>query len=241
MLVIENIDVFRGSTHVLHSVSLEVGHGEIVSLIGANGAGKTTTLRTISGLLHPKNGSILYRPDEKTKPINIQTLSPNKIVKLGISQTPEGRGIFPQLSVKENLLIGAYNREDNKINDSMEMIYTMFPILKKRSKLDANKLSGGEQMMLALGRSLMSRPKFLILDEPSLGLAPLIVEQIFEMLKEINKKGVTILLVEQNAVMALELSDRAYVIETGKIVLHGKSSELSSNQEVQNAYLGGVK
>lgn len=241
MLVIENIDVFRGSTHVLHSVSLEVGHGEIVSLIGANGAGKTTTLRTISGLLHPKNGSILYRPDEKTKPINIQTLSPNKIVKLGISQTPEGRGIFPQLSVKENLLIGAYNREDNKINDSMEMIYTMFPILKKRSKLDANKLSGGEQMMLALGRSLMSQPKFLILDEPSLGLAPLIVEQIFEMLKEINKKGVTILLVEQNAVMALELSDRAYVIETGKIVLHGKSSELSSNQEVQNAYLGGVK
>lgn len=241
MLVVENIDVFRGSTHVLHSVSLEVGHGEIVSLIGANGAGKTTTLRTISGLLHPKKGSILYRPDEKAKPINIQTLSPNKIVKLGISQTPEGRGIFPQLSVKENLLIGAYNREDNKINDSMEMIYTMFPILEKRSKLDANKLSGGEQMMLALGRSLMSRPKFLILDEPSLGLAPLIVEQIFEMLKEINKKGVTILLVEQNAVMALELSDRAYVIETGKIVLHGKSSELSSNQEVQNAYLGGVK
>jgi len=240
MLKIKNIDVFRGSTHVLHNLSLEVHHGEIVSLIGANGAGKTTTLRTISGLLSPKNGDILYRPDKKLEQTNIVSLAPDKIVKLGISQTPEGRGIFPQLSVKENLLVGSYNRTDNKIEEDIQTIYTMFPILKDRAKLDAGKLSGGEQMMLALGRSLMSKPKFLILDEPSLGLAPLIVEQIFEMLEKINKQGVTILLVEQNAVMALELSDRTYVLETGKIVLHGKSKDLSSNKEVQNAYLGGI-
>ena len=241
MLKIKNIDVYRGSTHVLHNLSLEVHHGEIVSLIGANGAGKTTTLRTISGLLSPKNGEILYSPDVESKQISIVSLSPDKIVKLGISQTPEGRGIFPQLSVKENLLVGAYNRTDNKIEHDILSIYTMFPILEKRAKLEAGKLSGGEQMMLALGRALMSRPKFLILDEPSLGLAPLIIEQIFEMLKKINKQGVTILLVEQNAVMALELSSRAYVIETGKIALHGKSSDLSSNKEVQNAYLGGME
>lgn len=241
MLKIKNIDVFRGSTHVLHSLSLEVKHGEIVSLIGANGAGKTTTLRTISGLLHPKNGEILYRANVEDEYINIQKLSPDKIVKLGISQTPEGRGIFPQLSVKENLLIGAYNRTDDNIEDTLLSMYEMFPILEKRENLEASKLSGGEQMMLALGRSLMSEPKFLILDEPSLGLAPLIVEQIFQMLERINKQGVTILLVEQNAVMAMELSNRTYVIETGKIVLSGESSQLATNKQVQDAYLGGIK
>ena len=241
MLKIKNIDVYRGSTHVLHHLNLEVKDREIVSLIGANGAGKTTTLRTISGLLRPKNGEILYKTDTDSHPIDTTSLPPNEIVKLGISHTPEGRGIFPQLTVKENLLVGAYNRVDDQIESDLLSMYNMFPILQKRSRLDAGKLSGGEQMMLSLGRALMSRPKFLILDEPSLGLAPLIVEQIFDMLKRINEQGVTILLVEQNAVMALELSSRAYVLETGRIVLEGESADLITNKKVQDAYLGGAE
>jgi branched-chain amino acid transport system ATP-binding protein len=239
MLSVENIDVYRGKTHVLRQVNLHVNHGEIIALIGANGSGKTTTLRTISGLLHPANGKILYSPEKKEKQIEISLLPPEQIVSTGISQCPEGRGIFSQLSVKENLLVGGYLRTDNKIGHDIQSIYEMFPILEERSTQIAGSLSGGEQMMLALGRSLMSRPKLLILDEPSLGLAPLVIETIFTMLKKINSQGVTILIVEQNAVMALELSHRAYVLETGQVTLSGRSEDLALSPQVQKAYLGG--
>jgi len=239
MLTVNNIDVYRGKTQVLHQVDLHVGHGEIVALIGANGAGKTTTLKTISGFLRPTVGSVLYTTVENNKPMDLSTMAPEQIVGVGISQCPEGRGVFSQLSVKENLLIGAYLRSDNEIEKDIQSTYEMFPILEERSKQAAGNLSGGEQMMLALSRSLMSRPKLLILDEPSLGLAPLIVESIFVMLKKINLQGITILIVEQNAVMALELSHRAYVLETGRMVLSGQSADLTSNPQVQKAYLGG--
>lgn len=239
MLSVENIDVYRGKTHVLRQVNLHVNHGEIIALIGANGSGKTTTLRTISGLLHPANGKIFYSPGKEEKQIEISLLPPEQIVSAGISQCPEGRGIFSQLSVKENLLVGGYLRTDNKIGHDIQSIYEMFPILEERSTQTAGNLSGGEQMMLALGRSLMSRPKLLILDEPSLGLAPLVIETIFTMLKRINSQGVTILIVEQNAVMALELSHRAYVLETGRVTLSGRSADLALNPQVQKAYLGG--
>jgi branched-chain amino acid transport system ATP-binding protein len=238
MLRVENIDVYRGKTHVLRQVSLNVGHGEIIALIGANGAGKTTILKTISGLLHPTKGKILYAPEKTKKPIDITSKKPEQIVASGLCQCPEGRGIFSQLSVKENLLIGAYLRSDNKINDDVKSVYEMFPILEERSKLVAGNLSGGEQMMLAIGRALMGRPALLMLDEPSLGLAPFAVETIFQLIKKINKEGVTILLVEQNAVMALELSHRAYVLETGSVVLQGKSSKLVHDENVRKIYLG---
>ncbi len=239
MLTIENIDVYRGKTHVLHNVHLHVGHGEIVALIGANGAGKTTTLKTISGFLSPLKGRIIYTPEKGEKSFYASSMEPEQIVAAGISHCPEGRGVFSQLSIKENLLIGAYLRSDNEIEKDIQSIYEKFPILEERSNQAAGKLSGGEQMMLALGRSLMSRPKLLILDEPSLGLAPLIIETIFDMLKMINTQGVTILIVEQNAVMALELSHRAYVLETGRVVLFGRSSDLARNPQVRKAYLGG--
>ncbi len=239
MLIIEKIDVYRGKTHVLHQVDLHVGHGEIIALIGANGAGKTTTLKTISGLLRPEKGKILYSSRKGKTAVDISSMAPEQIVGAGISQCPEGRGIFSQLSVKENLLVGAYLRSDNEIEKDLQIVNKMFPILGERSNQAAGNLSGGEQMMLALGRSLMSRPKLLILDEPSLGLAPLIIETIFNMLLKINSQGVTILLVEQNAVMALELSHRAYVLETGSVALYGKSSDLALNPMVQKAYLGG--
>jgi len=239
MLTVKNVDVYRGKTHVLHQVNLHISHGEIVALIGANGAGKTTTLKTISGFLRPVAGSVLYSTVKNNKPMDLSTMAPEQIVGAGISHCPEGRGVFAQLSVKENLLIGAYLRSDNEIEKDIQAIYEMFPILEERAKQTAGNLSGGEQMMLALSRSLMSRPELLILDEPSLGLAPLIVESIFVMLKKINLQGVTILIVEQNAVMALELSHRAYVLETGRMVLSGQSTDLASNPEVQKAYLGG--
>jgi len=239
MLTVENVDVYRGKTHVLHQLNLTVSHGEIIALIGANGAGKTTTLRTISGLLRPVTGQIHYTPEKGEKPIEITSMAPEMIVKSGISQCPEGRGIFSQLSVRENLLVGAYLRSDNEIEKDLQSIYKTFPILGERAAQAGGNLSGGEQMMLAIGRSLMSRPNLLILDEPSLGLAPLIMETIFDMIKKIRDQGVTILLVEQNAVMALELSDRAYVLETGCVALFGQSDELARNPQVRKAYLGG--
>ncbi len=241
MLKLENVDVFLGKTQVLHQLSMSVKHGEIIALIGANGVGKTTVLRTVSGLVRPVTGRLLYSPDNGSKPLDLTSVLPEQIVKVGISQCPEGRGIFSQLSVKENLLIGAYLREDDNIGKDLEFIYQTFPVLKERSKLAGGVLSGGEQMMLALGRSLMSRPKLLILDEPSLGLAPIMIETLFNMIRNIRRLGVTILLVEQNATMALELADRAYVLENGRVALSGKSENLARNSLVRKAYLGGVK
>jgi branched-chain amino acid transport system ATP-binding protein len=216
-----------------------VGHGEIVALVGANGAGKTTTLRTVSGLLHPARGWIGYSPKKGDPAIDITQLPAEQIVALGISHCPEGRGIFSQLSVQENLRIGAYLRGDKEIQRDLDMVFGMFPILKDRLNQAGGVLSGGEQMMLALGRALMSRPRLLILDEPSLGLAPLAIEIIFNMIETINQQGVTILIVEQNAVMALELSSRAYVIETGQVLLSGASRDLACDPGVRKAFLGG--
>lgn len=238
MLVIENIDTYRGKTHVLHGLNLRVEQGEIIALIGANGAGKTTTLRTVSGLLRPVNGRILYTARKGASPVDLTRMAPEQIVQSGISQCPEGRGIFAGLTVKENLMIGAFLRNDNEIEADLASVCRTFPILGERSGQAGGSLSGGEQMMLALGRSLMSRPTLLILDEPSLGLAPLIIETIFEMIRTIRDQGVTILIVEQNAVMALELSDRAYVLETGRVTLSGKSRDLARNPRVKKAYLG---
>ncbi len=240
MLQLDGINVLRGNTHVLHGVSLEVGFDEIVALIGANGAGKTSTLRAISGLLQIRDGQISYRPDSQAEPLQLHRMAAEAIVAKGLSHCPEGRGIFGGLSVQENLQIGAYLRDDKAaIQRDIERVHEMFPILAERSRQTAGTLSGGEQMMLALGRSLMSNPKLLILDEPSLGLAPLVVESIFEMLESINRQGVTILLVEQNAVMALELAHRAYVLEHGRISMTGTGAELADDDNVRKAYLGG--
>ena len=240
MLQVDGVDVLRGNTHVLHEVSLNVGKGEIVALIGANGAGKTTTLRAVSGLLSPRTGKILYRPEKGDTPLSLHKMSAENIVATGLCHCPEGRGIFGGLTVLENLSLGAYLRDDTDgIREDLEHIHDMFPILSDRARQTAGTLSGGEQMMLALGRSLMSRPKLLMLDEPSLGLAPLVVESIFEMLEEINNQGVTVLLVEQNAVMALELAHRAYVIETGRVTMTGTGAELANDDNVRKAYLGG--
>jgi branched-chain amino acid transport system ATP-binding protein len=239
MLRIDDIEVYRGRTNVLKGVSLEIARGEIVALIGANGAGKTTTLRTVSGLLRPYSGRIVYQPDADRE-FPIDRLPPEEIVRQGISHCPEGRGIFAGLTVKENLMVGAYLRRDKPgIREDFERVCKLFPILEKRTSQAAGSLSGGEQAMLAIGRSLMARPRLLILDEPSLGLAPLVVGRIFELLAEINAQGVTILLVEQNAVMALDLSHRAYVLETGRVILSGPSSEIACDDAVRRAYLGG--
>ncbi len=240
MLRIEGIDVFRGNTHVLRDVSMTVAQGEIVALIGANGAGKTTTLRTISGLLQPRKGRLEYRPNGEGRSLDLGSMQAEKIVAAGLCHCPEGRGVFSRLTVRENLLMGAYLRDDNEgIRRDMERVKSMFPILADRKSQLAGSLSGGEQMMLAVGRALMSNPRMLMLDEPSLGLAPLVVEAIFKLLADINRQGVTILLVEQNAVMALELSHRAYVLETGRVVMHGDSKELACDDNVRKAYLGG--
>lgn len=238
LLALKNIDVTRGVTKVLHDINIEVFPNEIVSLIGANGAGKSTTLRTISGLIRPKSGSLTYNKDGQAH--KIDTVSPDQIVKLGIIHCPEGRGIFSQMSVYENLLMGSFLRTDSQnIAADLEAIYQMFPILSDRKDQAGGNLSGGEQMMLAIGRALMAKPNLLILDEPSLGLAPLVVEDIFITLEKINNEGVTILLVEQNATMALELSHRAYVLETGRVVMQGQSSDLRNDENVRKAYLGG--
>ena len=241
MLEVIDIHVYRGQTYVLQGVSLAVKRGEIVALIGANGAGKTSMLRTISGLLKTKRGQIIYQPHADGEKIDISRMSAEKIVNLGVCHCPEGRGIFARLSVRENLLVGAYLRSDKEaIKADYRHVCEIFPILGERAGQTGGSLSGGEQEMLAVGRALMSRPRLLILDEPSLGLGPLIVENLFKVLHDINTRGVTILLVEQNAVMALEYADRAYVLENGCVTLSGPSRELADNEQVRRAYLGGV-
>ncbi len=234
MLKVKGIDVYYGAIHALKNLSLEVEEGSIVTLIGANGAGKTTTLKSISGILRPTSGSILFKGQELVK------IAPEKIVALGISQVPEGRRVFQEMSVLENLEMGAYLRSDKKgIQEDMDNVFSRFPRLKERRKQSAGTLSGGEQQMLAIGRALMARPQLLLMDEPSMGLAPLLVVEIFNIIKDINSRGTTILLVEQNANMALSIADQAYVIETGDIVLQGAAKELMQSEEVKKAYLGG--
>jgi len=232
MLKVEDLNVCYGAIHAVKGVSFQVNRGEIVTLIGANGAGKSTTLRTVSGLLRSKGGSIKFRGE------NISRLPSHKIVERGLAQVPEGRRIFQQMSVQENLEIGAYTRGAETEAD-LEAVYGRFPRLRERRRQTAGTLSGGEQQMLAIGRALMSRPCLLMLDEPSMGLAPILVEQIFDIIRELHQSGTTILLVEQNAQMALSVADRAYVMETGKISLSGTGRELSESDAVRKAYLGG--
>ena len=234
MLTINDINVFYGAIHAIKGVSLEVNEGEIVTLIGANGAGKSTILRTISGLLKPKTGSIQFEGQE------IAGMPAHEIVKTGVSQVPEGRRIFAEMSVLENLELGAFTRKDKDgIKADMELVFERFPRLKERIGQLAGTLSGGEQQMLAMGRALMSRPRLLLLDEPSMGLAPLLIKEIFAIIQDINKTGTTVLLVEQNANMALSIAHRAYVLETGRITLSGDAKELAASDEVRKAYLGG--
>jgi branched-chain amino acid transport system ATP-binding protein len=236
LLRVENLRVKYGNIEVLHGVSLEVKQGEIVTILGANGAGKSTTLLSISGLVRVAAGTILFENAE------LQNLRAHDIVKLGIAQVPEGRRIFDTLTVQENLNMGAFVRkETHQVNESREWVYQLFPILEERRQQLAGTLSGGEQQMLAIGRGLMNQPRILLLDEPSLGLAPLLVKAIFQTLKQINESGVTILLVEQNARAALKLAHRGYVMEVGRIVLEDTAEALLANPEVQNAYLGGSK
>ena len=235
MLILTNIHTFYGPIEALKGINIEVKQGEIVCLIGSNGAGKSTTLMTISGILKPSSGSIQF--EGKT----INGIPPHRIVKMGISQVPEGRRIFPKLTVKENLEMGAYTKfkvQSLKFKVQLDKIYELFPVLKERHKQLGGTLSGGEQQMLAIGRALMPSPKLLLLDEPSLGLAPIIVSKIFKTIKEVNREGVTVLLVEQNARAALKLSNRGYVLENGKIILEGKGEDLLSNEQVKKAYLG---
>ena len=234
MLEITNLHVHFGVIHAIKGISLSVNDGEIVTLIGANGAGKTTTLRTISGLKKPTEGTIFFNGKDITH------LSAQERVTLGISQVPEGRRVFSSMTVLENLELGAYLRKDKDgIARDLNMVFERFPILEKRKKQAAGTLSGGEQQMLAMGRALMSRPKLLCLDEPSMGLAPLLVQEIFDIIKDINEKGTTVLLVEQNTNMALQIAHRAYVMETGRIALSGTGEELLQSDEIKKAYLGG--
>ena len=233
MLKVENINVYYGATHAIQGISFEVHQGEIVTLIGANGAGKSTTLKTVSGQLRTRTGSITFMNE------NISRLDPYKIARKGLVQVPEGRKIFQKLSVEENLFIGGYTRERAEIEATMNDVYQRFPRLKERRRQVAGTLSGGEQQMLAIGRALMSKPRLIMLDEPSMGLAPLLVSQIFSIIRELKDTGVTILLVEQNARMALRIADRAYVLETGRVKLSDSADALLNNDEVQKAYLGG--
>ena len=234
MLEIKDIHVYYGAIHAIKGVSLTVRQGEIVTLIGSNGAGKSTTLRTVSGLLAPKEGDILFEGE------SIAGRPAQSIVKLGISQVPEGRRIFANMTVMENLELGAFTRDDaDGIEVDMNMVFERFPRLLERKEQAAGTLSGGEQQMLAMGRALMSRPRLLLLDEPSMGLAPLLIREIFNIIVDINKTGTTVLLVEQNANMALSIAHRAYVLETGRIALSGDAKELAASEEVRKAYLGG--
>ncbi|GGC86646.1 ABC transporter ATP-binding protein [Enterococcus wangshanyuanii] len=233
MLTVENLSVHYGVIQAVRDVNFKVERGEIVSLIGANGAGKTTILRTISGLNRPSNGTITFEGQE------IQKVVPQKIVASGLCQVPEGRHVFSGLTVQENLEMGAFLRKDKQLKEDYEMIFERFPILKERRNQDASTLSGGEQQMLAMGRALMSKPKLLLLDEPSMGLAPIFIQEIFNIIQEINKQGTTVLLIEQNAKMALSIADRGYVLETGEVVLSGPGKELLESEEVKKAYLGG--
>ena len=233
MLQVEDLNVYYGAIHALQGISFHVDEGEIVTLIGANGAGKSTTLRTVSGLLRPRTGVVRF------KGADITTTPAEQIVRLGISQVPEGRRIFAPLTVRENLMMGAFTRTDPvEIEASLQQVFQSFPRLKERIGQLGGTLSGGEQQMLATGRGLMSRPSLLLLDEPSMGLSPILVEEIFRIITEINKGGTSILLVEQNAQMALSIAHRAYVLETGRIVLEGKASEIAENPQVKSAYLG---
>jgi len=234
MLRVEDINVYYGAIHAIKDISLDVTDGEIVALIGSNGAGKSTTLRTISGLMKPKTGKIIYEDQD------IAGLSAHKIVGMGICQVPEGRRIFANMTVMENLEMGAYLRTDKDgIELAMKWVFEEFPRLLERKNQVAGTLSGGEQQMLAMGRALMGKPKLLLMDEPSMGLAPLLVKEIFNIIKEINESGTTVLLVEQNANMALSIADKAYVLETGRITLSGTAKELASSEAVRKAYLGG--
>ena len=235
ILKVENINVYYGAIHAIKGVSFHVDEGEIVTLIGANGAGKSTTLQTISGLLRSRTGSVEFMDT------NITKTEPHRIVKMGLAQVPEGRRVFASMSVLENLEMGAYIRtaaSKKGIDEDLEMVFTRFPRLKERRKQVAGTLSGGEQQMLAIGRALMSRPRMLLLDEPSMGLSPILVQEIFSCITEVNRGGTTILLVEQNAKMALTVSDRAYVLETGSVVLEGRAADLLDNEQVKEAYLG---
>ncbi|MEA4869272.1 MAG: ABC transporter ATP-binding protein [Christensenella sp.] len=233
MLNVQNINVYYGNIQAIRDISFRVEDGEIVTLIGANGAGKSTILKSVSGLLRSKTGDITF--DGKS----IKSTAPHKIVAQGLAHVPEGRRVFLQMSVEENLEMGAFTAARSTIEDSIANVYERFPRLKERRRQVAGTLSGGEQQMLAMGRGLMSRPKLMMLDEPSMGLAPILVEQIFEIIQELNRAGTTILLVEQNALMALSIANRGYVLETGQIVLHAPAAELLSNDAVQKAYLGG--
>lgn len=234
MLEVKNLSVHYGMIQAVRNVNFKVNEGEIVSLIGANGAGKSTILKTLSGLIHPSEGEIVYLGE------NIASTSAKKIVEKGLVQVPEGRHVFPGLTVKENLELGAFLRKDKEeIQKDMEAVFERFPILKERKDQDAQTLSCGEQQMLAMGRALMSRPKLLLLDEPSMGLAPIFIREIFKIIQEIQKTGTTVLLIEQNAKMALSISNRAYVLETGSVVLSGTGQELLESDEIQKAYLGG--
>ena len=233
ILKVDDINVYYGSIHAIKGVSFEVQEGEIVTLIGANGAGKSTTLNTISGLLHSKTGAVTFLGE------NLAKVPAHKIVSKGLALVPEGRRIFLQMTVQENLEMGAYTQSGKTADEDMEKVYAQFPRLKERYRQVAGTLSGGEQQMLAMGRALMSRPKLLMLDEPSMGLAPILVEQIFEIIQNLHKAGTTILLVEQNAQAALSVADRGYVLETGKVVTTGTGAELLASPVIKKAYLGG--
>ena len=233
ILSVDNLNVYYGAIHAIKGVSFEVNEGEVVTLIGANGAGKSTTLQIVSGLLHSRTGSIKFCGED------ISRLPSYKIVERGLAQVPEGRRIFLQMSVQENLEMGAYTKNQSGVAADLEDVYERFPRLRERRRQIAGTLSGGEQQMLAIGRALMSHPKLLMLDEPSMGLAPILVEQIFDIIRELHRSGTTILLVEQNAQMALSVADRAYVLETGKISLSGTGAELAASDSVRKAYLGG--
>ena len=232
-LRLDDVHTFYGSIHALKGVSLEVHEREIVTLIGANGAGKSTTLRSINGLNSPRGGKIVFQGKDITR------RPAHDIVEMGISQSPEGRRLFPHMSVLENLEMGAFQRRDrSRIKEDLERVYSLFPRLAERKSQKAGTLSGGEQQMVAMGRALMARPKLLMLDEPSMGLAPIFVEKIFEIVREINEQGTTILLVEQNALMALDVADRGYVLETGRVALHDDAKTLRENEQVRKTYLG---
>ncbi len=233
LLEIDEISTYYGNIRALKSISLTVDEGECVTLIGANGAGKSTTLRSISGLTPPRTGDIRFLGE------NITRTAPAEIVKLGISQSPEGRRCFPRMTVRENLDMGAYLRRDDEVADDMRRVFELFPRLQERERQKAGTMSGGEQQMLAIGRALMARPKLLLLDEPSMGIAPILVERIYETIAEINRQGTTILLVEQNANYALAVSQRAYVLETGSVAMADRSATLRTNPDVRKAYLGG--
>jgi branched-chain amino acid transport system ATP-binding protein len=232
VLKLTDVNTYYGAIHALRGISVEVAAGEIVTLIGANGAGKTTTLKTISGLLHPKAGTVEFEGKD------VSSIAPHELVTMGIGHAPEGRRIFSRLTVFENLLMGGFTRSKGENDEQVERVYSLFPRLRERSSQKGGTLSGGEQQMLAIGRALMTRPRLLLLDEPSLGLAPILVQQIFEIIREINSQGITILLVEQNAIQALAIASRGYVLQTGEVVLSGSARDLRENETVRKAYLG---